>query len=118
MRYLILSLALSLTCACAREPEGQVHASPSTTKSPPGQTTAMDQSNDPADIELAQRVRKALVDDEALSVAAKNITAVAKAGHVTLRGTVANADEESRIKTLVKGVAGVTDIVDEIDVKK
>ncbi len=47
-----------------------------------------DQSNDPADIKMTADIRKMVVDDDSLSMAAKNVKIITIAGVVTLRGPV------------------------------
>lgn len=135
MRYLIPSLALCLVCACSQENKGQVQASSpnKTTKTMPDpnakplnkdgskdmagkEVTAMDQSNVQAEVELTARVRRALVDDATLSVGAKNVTVVSKAGTVTLRGSVASAEEQAHIKSLVTAVEGVKEVDDQLQI--
>lgn len=76
--------------------------------------TALDQPNNQADIDLAAAVRSAIVDDESLSTSAKNVTLVAAAGHVTLRGTVASADDKARVESIVSRVAGVKRVTNQI----
>ncbi len=76
--------------------------------------TALDQPNNQADIDLAAAVRSAIVDDEALSTIAKNVTLVAAAGHVTLRGTVASADDKARVESIASRVAGVKRVTNQI----
>jgi len=79
--------------------------------------TATDQPNNQRDLDLAAAVRAAIVDDESLSTAAKNVTLVAASGHVTLRGTVASAEEKAQVERVASGVAGVTQVSNDITVK-
>ena len=63
-----------------------------------GQTmTPLDQSNDPDDLKVTREIRKALVDDDALSTTAKNIKVITVHGKVILRGPVATAQEKAKI---------------------
>lgn len=79
--------------------------------------TATDQPNNQRDLDLAAAVRAAIVDDESLSTAAKNVTLVAASGRVTLRGTVASAEEKAQVERVAAGVAGVTEVSNDITVK-
>jgi hyperosmotically inducible protein len=79
--------------------------------------TATDQPNNQRDVDLAAAVRSAIVDDASLSTAAKNVTLVAASGHVTLRGTVASAEEKAQVERVAAGVAGVTEVTNDITVK-
>lgn len=118
-RGLVLASAglISLSVAAA-DP-----AAPTTTDDARKTTTedrgisATDQPNNQRDVDLAAAVRSAIVDDASLSTAAKNVTLVAASGHVTLRGTVASAEEKARIERVAAAVAGVTEVTNDITVK-
>lgn len=77
----------------------------------PPPATAMDQSNEPADMEITRRIRAAVVVDAALSVRARNCTIVTRQGVVTLRGDV-TAAERDRIAVHVQAVPGVLHVDD------
>jgi osmotically-inducible protein OsmY len=79
--------------------------------------TPVDQSNDEADIKLVAAVRRAVVNDKTLSMAAHNIKLNAANGIVTLRGPVASADEKARLEADVRGVPGVSRVDNQLDVK-
>ncbi len=79
--------------------------------------TPFDQSNDKADIKLAAAVRRAIVKDKSLSMSAHNVKLVAAGGVVTLRGPVDSASEKASVETLVQGVAGVSRVDNQLDVK-
>ncbi|HEX3543788.1 MAG TPA: BON domain-containing protein, partial [Candidatus Acidoferrum sp.] len=53
-----------------------------------GGTTADQQPNNPADRELAKKIRKSIASDSALSTYAHNIKVIVKDGTVTLKGPV------------------------------
>jgi len=145
MKPFICCLALALACACSKNSDtyaagkssesmtttSQAPTSktphPSNTPAPsanspmpsdsmPAHPNATDTSNEKADIELQARVRKEIVDDSTLSVAAKNVVIVVKGAAVTIRGTVPTADEKTRIATLATNVAGVTNVDNQIEV--
>ena len=59
--------------------------------------TPTDQSNDPEDVNLTRAIRKALVEDDALSTTAKNIKIITVQGKVTLRGPVSTVQEKAAI---------------------
>jgi hyperosmotically inducible protein len=80
-------------------------------------TTPFDQPNDKTDIKLAAAVRRAIVKDKSLSMSAHNIKLVAAGGVVTLRGPVDSAAEKARIETVVQGIAGVSRVDNQLDVK-
>jgi len=79
--------------------------------------TPQKQTNAAADRQLLAAVRRAVVDDKALSTAAHNVKIVTIAGVVTLRGPVGNAREKSRIEELARQVAGVSRVENQLDIK-
>jgi osmotically-inducible protein OsmY len=127
MKTILIGIALALGCACANEstPSHSSTAS-STTKSSgtvlagdhaSSKTTATDQPNNKADLSLVQDVRRALMDNDALSVAAKNLTAVARDGTVTLKGVVPSQEEKEQVEACVSKVTGVQRVESLITVK-
>jgi osmotically-inducible protein OsmY len=67
--------------------------------------TPMDQSNDKRDLDMTQKIRKALVDDNSLSNNAKNIKVITVNGIVTLRGPVESAEERNKVMAKAKSIA-------------
>ena len=67
------------------------------------------------DVDMAQRIRKAIVSDDALSTNAHNCKVVVKDGVVTLAGPVASADERVRVETIAGRVAGAR-VVDRLEI--
>jgi hyperosmotically inducible periplasmic protein len=62
------------------------------------ETTAINQSNSSEHIDITARIRRAVMDDDALSTGAKNATIVTDdTGTVTLRGDVENQAEKDAI---------------------
>lgn len=80
-------------------------------------TTPFDQPNDEADIKLAAAVRRAIVKDKSLSMSAHNVKLVAAGGVVTLRGPVDSDAEKASVEAAVQGVAGVSRVDNQLDVK-
>jgi len=127
MKTILIGVALGLCAACAKE-STPAHSSTSSANSKSAGsvfaadkvnsgTTATDQPNNPADLEVAQSVRRALMADDTLSVAAKNLTAVARDGTVTLKGVVTSQEEKDAVEALVSNVAGVRRVDSQITVK-
>ena len=67
--------------------------------------TAMDQGTDQADLDVARDIRQALMANAQLSLSAKDVTVIANAGVVILRGTVHSADEKRTIEARVGAYA-------------
>lgn len=67
------------------------------------------------DRQVMQNVRQALMDAD-LSAQAKNVQVMAKEGRVTLMGNVASAQEMAEVERIVRGVPGVREIDNQIQV--
>lgn len=78
--------------------------------------TPMDQSNDPADVELTQKIRKAVVSDDGLSMNAHNVKIIASDGVVVLRGPVESQEEKSKIEAAAVGIAGAANVRNQLEV--
>jgi hyperosmotically inducible protein len=80
--------------------------------------TPGDQGTSPADREITQKIRKALVmDTTGYSATAKNIKIITVNGKVTLRGPVKTDAEKTGIVTIAKSVAGEGNVEDQLEVK-
>jgi len=125
MKSALLCLALALVAGCSGDDKYAAEKSataPDNTarnaRDKDGNTvTPMDQSESKADIAITAAVRKALMDDSALSTTAENIKVVTQNGKVTLRGVVATAEEKKNIAAKVKALPGVVSCDDQLEVK-
>src|SRR5271168_4614556 len=63
-----------------------------------GQPTADQQKSNKGDRQLTQQIRKSVMADKSLSVAAHNVKIISRDGMVTLRGTVKSDDEKKAIE--------------------
>jgi osmotically-inducible protein OsmY len=80
--------------------------------------TPGDQSNTPADRELTQKIRKALVMDiSGFSTAARNVKIITVDGKVTLRGPVKTDAEKIGIVALARQMAGEGNVDDQLEIK-
>lgn len=79
-------------------------------------TTAQQQNENPSDRELTQHVRKAIMQDKALSTYAHNVKIISQNGTVTLKGPVRSEDEKRAIDAKAAEVAGRDKVVDELTV--
>ena len=82
----------------------------------PGKT-ADEQSQSKADLDLAKRIRQAIVKDKSLSTTAHNIKVVTKDGAVTLRGPVLSTQEKTSIEKIATDIAGPGKVTNELAVK-
>jgi hyperosmotically inducible protein len=80
--------------------------------------TPMDQSENEADVTLTQRIRQAVMDDDTLSMTAKNIKIITVNGVVTLRGPVDSEQERNRIVAKAEQLAGAKKVDSQLEVKK
>jgi osmotically-inducible protein OsmY len=71
-----------------------------------GAVTADQQKETAADRELARKIRRALVKDDALSTYAHNVKVIAIGGTVTLRGPVRSAEEKAAVEAKAVEIAG------------
>lgn len=80
--------------------------------------TPMDQRNNETDLKVTQQIRQAVMADDSLSFTAKNVKIITQNGKVTLRGPVKTAEERNAIEAAARKVAGVTQVDNQIEVKK
>jgi hyperosmotically inducible protein len=135
-RILFSALALSLIAsACERrsdKPVSNTDSRPveSTPASPAADNTAknkidrteptkkpIDQSNSKGDIDITARIRRAIMEDKAMSMNAQNCKIITENGVTTLRGPVESQAEKDAIGTKAAAVAGVTRVDNQLEVK-
>ena len=85
--------------------------------------TPGDQSNNPGDRDITQKVRKMLVSGTNnasgtnFSMAAQNVKIITVDGKVTLRGPVKSDAEKMGVEAIAKSVAGEGNVNDQLEVK-
>jgi osmotically-inducible protein OsmY len=79
--------------------------------------TPADQSESEGDLTITQKIRQALVGDDALSTNAKNIKVITINGVVTLRGVVNSEQERNAIINKVQNVHGINKVNNLLEVK-
>jgi hyperosmotically inducible protein len=82
-----------------------------------GALTPMDQGGG-KDRDITAAIRRSVVADKGLSFGAKNVKIITVAGKVTLRGAVKSDDEKSSIEAKAKSTAGVSEVDNQLEVKK
>jgi len=80
--------------------------------------TPMDQGNGKTDLKITQQIRQAVMANGSLSFTAKNVKIITQGGKVTLRGPVKSDQERSDIEAAARKVAGVTEVDNQLEVKK
>lgn len=114
----LVTLAVTLACAAtlaAQQPppdNSKVNARDSKT----AQKTAEDQSNAGSDVEITQKIRKAVVDDSTLSTYAHNVKIITAKGKVTLKGPVRSDSEKTAIEAKARDIVGATNVVNQITI--
>jgi len=80
--------------------------------------TPIDQSQSAAHIKITADIRRAIMDDDAMSMNAQNCKIITdKDGRVTLRGVVQSQGEKNLIEAKAKTVAGATMVSNQLEVK-
>ena len=130
--YLVSGLSfLLLSPFLAQQPAPRPNAGPSdkdapeaadnTARNAHGQgsspAVADQQPNNQNDLTALQKIRQAVVGDEALSFNAKNAKILVKDGTVTLRGPVDSAQEKSALEQKAAQVVGQDKVKNELEVK-
>lgn len=83
-----------------------------------GALTPMDQKENQTDLKITQQIRQSVMADGSLSFTAKNVKIITAGGKVTLRGPVKTDAERSAIEAAARKVAGVSQVDNQIEVKK
>ncbi len=83
-----------------------------------GALTPMDQGNSGAETKVTAAIRKGIMADKNLSFGAKNVKVITTGTKVTLRGTVKSDQEKTTIADIAKKTDGVTDVDNQLEVKK
>ena len=78
--------------------------------------TPGDQSNNKADLNLTQQIRKAVMADKSLSTNAKNVKIITANGIVTLRGPVNTPQEKATIEAKAQSIAGANNVDSQLEI--
>jgi len=80
--------------------------------------TPMDQGNSASETKITAAIRRGIMGDKNLSFAAKNVKIITVGTKVTLRGQVVTEQEKAAIDALAKQTAGVSEVDNQLEVKK
>lgn len=80
--------------------------------------TPGDQSETETDRTLTQRIRQAVVADDALSTTAKNVKIITVNGVVTLRGPVKTIEEKRTIEATAQQIAGADKVDSQLEISR
>ena len=79
--------------------------------------TPTDQGGSAADRDVTAAIRKAIVDNDALSTNAQNVKIVTVAGVVTLRGPVETSQEKEAVAATAENTKGVKRVDNQLEIK-
>lgn len=82
-----------------------------------GAKTPVDQSENSEDIRITADIRRAILDDDTMSMNAENVKIMTANGVVTLRGPVETQAEKDAIAAKAAAVSGVTRVDNQLEVK-
>src|SRR5271156_4059521 len=121
MNRLFVALTVSCVLAAGTALFGQ-STQPDNTRANKGDsnasaTTADQQKMNKTDRQTAKQIRKAIVDDRALSTYAHNVKVIVRSGNVTLKGPVYSEDEKKTVESYASKVAGANNVNNQITVK-
>lgn len=79
--------------------------------------TPPDQGENETDRKITAEIRRAIMATDGMSINAQNVKIITRNGIVTLRGPVNSTAERDAIAAKAKAAAGVTSVVNELEVK-
>lgn len=125
LRSIVFGIAIVSGSACFAQTAPPAGAGTVPAPRPP--TMPMHDPNNPnrvipspsaSDMQLAANVQQTLQRDTTLSPAAHQVKVIASDGAVVLRGSVMNDAEKAKIDSMVRGMSGVKEVTNELDVKR
>lgn len=81
-----------------------------------GAPTADQQKENAGDRELAQKIRRAVMNDKSLSTYAHNVKIIAQGGQVTLKGPVRSEQEKQTVEHAAAEIAGAGKVTNQITI--
>ncbi len=69
-----------------------------------------------SDLDVTQKIRKAVMNDDSLSTTAHNCKIVVQDGKVTLVGPVTSSTESTRVAQIAAGVVGDKNVINQLEV--
>ncbi|HEY3277682.1 MAG TPA: BON domain-containing protein [Syntrophorhabdaceae bacterium] len=78
--------------------------------------TAEKQGQSKQDLEITQKIRRAITSDKSMSTYARNVKIITTEGKVTLKGPVRSEDEKKSVEEKAAQIAGNENVKSEIDI--
>lgn len=117
-KFLLIGLALSAAAVHAQDKMTPADNSAINERDRSNQTlTPQDQSQSKTDVELAAKIRRAVVAQSGISVDGQNIKIIAMNNAVILRGPVKDGTERAAIEKTVRTAAGTASIDNQLEIK-
>ncbi|HEV2382615.1 MAG TPA: BON domain-containing protein [Terriglobia bacterium] len=79
--------------------------------------TAQSQKENSSDREMTRHIRRAIVQDKALSTYGHNVKIISRNGMVTLKGPVRSDEDKQAIEAKAKRIAGEDKVDDQLEVQ-
>jgi hyperosmotically inducible protein len=115
-QFQMLALVIASAAVLNAAPAQQQTAPDNTARNKSETTTAEQQKSNKSDLETTRRIRKAIVDDKALSTYAHNIKIVTEDGQVTLTGPVNTPQEQAAVAAKAVQIAGSGKVLNQTEV--
>lgn len=74
------------------------------------------QASNPADRELAKKIRRSNMEDKSFSTYAHNVKLIVRDGEVTLKGPVTSDDEKAAIEAKATAILGADKVQNQLNV--
>ncbi|HET9623612.1 MAG TPA: BON domain-containing protein [Kofleriaceae bacterium] len=120
-KTLLATLVAVATLAACKNHSNEPPAADNTVKNERDRAatpTADNTGNGGADLDLTQKIRKAVMDDSSLSTNAHNCKIVVQNGTATLVGPVASEAERTRVAEIATQVVGAGKVTNQLEVSK
>jgi osmotically-inducible protein OsmY len=109
----VIAIALSVSTMAQTPPDNSKVNARDRAKGAP---TADQQKENANDRQLAQKIRRALMQDKTLSSYAHNVKVIARDGQVTLKGPVRSEQEKKTVEAAATEVAGAGHVTNQISI--
>jgi hyperosmotically inducible periplasmic protein len=120
IRATVLTVMVTALCAIAAV-TASAQTAPDNTKvntrdRNKAEVTADQQKENAADRDLTQKVRRALMQDKALSSYAHNVKIITQDGQVTLKGPVRSEEEKQTVEHMATDLAGAGHVTSQLSI--
>ena len=102
----IFSVLVALASGACKSSSNDADNTARNARDPRGHSTADNAVKSRADLDLTQKIRKAIEDDSTLSTNAHNCKIVVRDGEVTLAGPVASDAERVKVERIAEATVG------------